>query len=244
MVIGHDQREGGQPYERDQDVEDLLGGVGRRREVVRGEHRERRGLAQALVVHLVGVHRRAEQPPLQPVARSGSGGSGTSMSLGIGSGASSGVVARAMRRSNRRRPQGSVKARSRLGQEGAKIASMASMGRLGSHAAAGALVGLGLAVAMSLVLAPLRDHISPATPALALTVAVGASALIGGARAAVVVAIGSALLLDLVFLPPYGRVERADPRGHGRAGQLPPRRRHGRRPRHAGTRPTARGRAA
>jgi K+-sensing histidine kinase KdpD len=83
---------------------------------------------------------------------------------------------------------------------------MRSIDRLGAHVAPGILVGLGLAGAITLVLLPLRDHISPATPALAFTVAVGASALVGGARAAVVVAVSAALLLDLVFLRPYGVV--------------------------------------
>jgi K+-sensing histidine kinase KdpD len=83
---------------------------------------------------------------------------------------------------------------------------MRSIGRLGAHVVPGVLVGWGLSAAIVLALLPLRDHLSPATPALALTTAVGASALVGGARAATVVAISAALLLDLVFLPPYGRV--------------------------------------
>ena len=83
---------------------------------------------------------------------------------------------------------------------------MRPLDRLGAHVATGVLVGLALSGAIALVLLPLRDHISPATPALALTVAVGASALVGGARAAVVVAVSAALLLDLLFLPPYGVV--------------------------------------
>ena len=83
---------------------------------------------------------------------------------------------------------------------------MRPLDRLGAHVATGVLVGLALSAAIALILLPLRDHISPATPALALTVAVGASALVGGARAAVVVAVSAALLLDLLFLPPYGVV--------------------------------------
>ena len=78
--------------------------------------------------------------------------------------------------------------------------------RLGADIAPGVLVGLGLAGAIVGVFLPLRDHISPATPALAFTVAVGASALVGGAAAAVVVAVVAALLLDLLFLRPYGAV--------------------------------------
>jgi two-component system sensor histidine kinase KdpD len=83
---------------------------------------------------------------------------------------------------------------------------MRSRGHLGTHVSVGVLVGAALAAAAIAVLIPLRDHISAATPALALTVAVGASAIVGGARAAAVVAVASALLLDLAFLPPYGQL--------------------------------------
>ncbi|MFL6206568.1 MAG: ATP-binding protein [Acidimicrobiales bacterium] len=78
---------------------------------------------------------------------------------------------------------------------------------LGTHVPAGIGAGLGLAALVVVALLPLREHLSPATPALALTVAVGASAIVGGARAAVVVAVASALVLDLVFLPPYGHLK-------------------------------------
>ena len=84
---------------------------------------------------------------------------------------------------------------------------MRTRARLGTHVTAGIAAGVGLAATVVVVLLPVRDHISPATPALALTVAVGASAIVGGARAAVVVAVASALVLDLVFLPPYGHVK-------------------------------------
>jgi two-component system sensor histidine kinase KdpD len=84
---------------------------------------------------------------------------------------------------------------------------MQSRGRLGAHVSVGILVGAALAALAVAVLIPLRDHISAATPALALTVAVGTSALVGGARAAIVVAVASALVLDLAFLPPYGHLK-------------------------------------
>ena len=83
---------------------------------------------------------------------------------------------------------------------------MRSRGQLGTQVPAGILAGAALAAVAIAVLLPLRDHISAATPALALTIAVGASAIVGGARAAAVVAVGSALLLDLAFLPPYGQL--------------------------------------
>ena len=70
----------------------------------------------------------------------------------------------------------------------------------------GVVVGAALVAATVVVLVPLRSHISPATPALVLTVAVGASAVLGGVRAAIVVALTAALTLDLVFLPPYWAV--------------------------------------
>ena len=76
----------------------------------------------------------------------------------------------------------------------------------GAVAGLGVAVGLALAGAIVVALLPLRDHISPATPALALTVAVGASALLGGAWAAAGVAVFAALLLDLAFLRPYGAI--------------------------------------
>ena len=83
---------------------------------------------------------------------------------------------------------------------------MRSRGHLGTHVSLGIVLGAALSAAAVAALIPLRDHISAATPALALTVAVGASALVGGARAATVVAVASALLLDLAFLLPYGQL--------------------------------------
>ena len=50
-----------------EDVEDLLGGVGARREVVRGEDGQRGRLAEPLVLDLVAVQRRAEDLALEPV---------------------------------------------------------------------------------------------------------------------------------------------------------------------------------
>jgi two-component system sensor histidine kinase KdpD len=84
---------------------------------------------------------------------------------------------------------------------------MRSRARLGTSVLAGVAVGVVLAALVVAVLLPLRDHLSPATPALALTLAVGASAIIGGARAATLIAVVSALVLDLAFLPPYGHLK-------------------------------------
>ena len=64
----HDEREGGQADGGHEDVEDLLRGVGARRQVVGREHRQRGGLAEALLLELVAVQRRAEQLALESVA--------------------------------------------------------------------------------------------------------------------------------------------------------------------------------
>lgn len=70
--------------------------------------------------------------------------------------------------------------------------------------ARGALVGLALSAVVLLALVPVRGDIGSATPALLFTLAVGASALVGGARAAVLVSAAATAALDLAFIPPYG----------------------------------------
>lgn len=70
--------------------------------------------------------------------------------------------------------------------------------------ARGALVGLALSAVVLLALVPVREDIGSATPALLFTLAVGASALVGGARAAVLVSAVATAALDLAFIPPYG----------------------------------------
>lgn len=65
------------------------------------------------------------------------------------------------------------------------------------------LAGTGLVVVLLL---PLREHVGSAAPALLLTLAVGASALVGGARAAVLVSAAATAALDLTFMPPYGQL--------------------------------------
>jgi two-component system sensor histidine kinase KdpD len=74
----------------------------------------------------------------------------------------------------------------------------------------GTVLGLALVGLAAAVLLALRDQLSPATPALVLTLAVGASAYLGGARAAVLVAGVAALVLDVLFLPPYGHLRVLD----------------------------------
>jgi hypothetical protein len=67
------QREGGQPEERQQRVQDLLGAVRRRGETVTGQHAERERPGQPLVRQLLGDQRRSEHPALdlipEPVRR-------------------------------------------------------------------------------------------------------------------------------------------------------------------------------
>ena len=62
-----DQGEGDEPGDRDEDAEDLLGGVGRRRHHVRREDRQCGRLAQALAMQLIVHQRRAQEEPLDPV---------------------------------------------------------------------------------------------------------------------------------------------------------------------------------
>jgi K+-sensing histidine kinase KdpD len=67
--------------------------------------------------------------------------------------------------------------------------------------AAGAL-GAGVAV---IALLPLRDDVSQATPALVLVLPGVVAALLGGRRAAALVATGAGLAFGVLFLPPYGQ---------------------------------------
>ena len=92
------QRERHEPRHRHQDVQDLLGGVRRRRQVVGGEDGEGGGLAEPLVLELLAVQGLAEQRRLSRYEIE-SGGSGTPGSDGTGPGRgavrSGGVVVRA-----------------------------------------------------------------------------------------------------------------------------------------------------
>ena len=66
-------------------TQDLLGGVGRGRDDVRGQHGQRRGLAEALRRLALGGDRRAEDGVLEPVAersRAGRASSGRGQRLG------------------------------------------------------------------------------------------------------------------------------------------------------------------
>jgi two-component system sensor histidine kinase KdpD len=76
----------------------------------------------------------------------------------------------------------------------------------GSAVVSGTLLGLGLAAALLAGLVPVREHVGSPTPALLLTLIVGATAAYGGALPASIVGVAAALGLDLLFLPPYGTV--------------------------------------
>ena len=64
---GNDEAEGRQPHRRDQDPQDLLGGVGGRGQVVGGEDGQSRRLPQPFVDELVRPEGWAEKPVLEPV---------------------------------------------------------------------------------------------------------------------------------------------------------------------------------
>ncbi len=67
----------------------------------------------------------------------------------------------------------------------------------------GIAVGAATAISVSAALLPVRVDVTRATPALVLVLGVVAAGVIGGSIAATVVAIMSAALYNLVFIPPY-----------------------------------------
>jgi len=69
---------------------------------------------------------------------------------------------------------------------------------------AGALVALGGIVACTVVMVPLRDHLSVATPALVLVVPVVAGVVIGGFWSGAAAVVAGFMAYDFYFIPPYG----------------------------------------
>ena len=67
----------------------------------------------------------------------------------------------------------------------------------------GAGVGVAGVAVTAAALVPVRAHVTRATPALVLVLAVVAAALLGGAWAAVGTAVVAALALNLAFIPPF-----------------------------------------
>lgn len=71
----------------------------------------------------------------------------------------------------------------------------------------GTALGLGWITVSVAVLLPLRDHVSRATPALVLVLGVVLAGLLGDGRAAALVAVASALALNVAFIPRYGTLK-------------------------------------
>jgi len=64
-------------------------------------------------------------------------------------------------------------------------------------------LGVGLTIAITSGLVPLRSHVSRPTPALLLVLPVVAAAVVGGRRAALAIAVVAAGALNLAFIPPF-----------------------------------------
>jgi two-component system sensor histidine kinase KdpD len=74
----------------------------------------------------------------------------------------------------------------------------------GRRSLVGAGAALGAVAVLALIMAPLRTHMSVATPALVLVVPVVIGVVTGGFPAGAVAVIGGFFVYDLVFIPPYG----------------------------------------
>jgi K+-sensing histidine kinase KdpD len=77
------------------------------------------------------------------------------------------------------------------------------LARLPSTAGWGIAAGVGLVVAASAALVPVRDDISRASPALVLVIPIVIAGLVGGRVAALVTAGGAAVAFNVAFIPPY-----------------------------------------
>ena len=73
--------------------------------------------------------------------------------------------------------------------------------------AGGALIGVALVVGLAVALVPFRDHTSTATDALALVLPVVAAAWAGGRLAALLTAAVAAIVLEVMFLPPFNTLK-------------------------------------
>ncbi|HVC71234.1 MAG TPA: ATP-binding protein [Acidimicrobiales bacterium] len=69
---------------------------------------------------------------------------------------------------------------------------------------AGAGAALGAAAVLTAIMAPLRNHISIATPALVLVIPVVIGVAIGGFPSGVVAVVAGFFVYDIAFIPPYG----------------------------------------
>ena len=84
---------------------------------------------------------------------------------------------------------------------------MRSLLRPGGSPAVGTVVGLGATLLVTGLFLAVRSDVSAAAPALALVLPVVVAGLIGGGRAAVVVAFGAALAFNVAFIHPYGTLK-------------------------------------
>ncbi len=64
--------------------------------------------------------------------------------------------------------------------------------------------GIGITAVLALLMVPVRDEFTRATPALILVVPVVVAGLVGGRRPALVTAVVAAAVFNLVFIEPYG----------------------------------------
>jgi two-component system sensor histidine kinase KdpD len=67
-------------------------------------------------------------------------------------------------------------------------------------------LGAALTGLLTLVLLPIREDLGSAPPALGYLLAVAAATVLGGPRAAAVVAVLAGVVLDLIFIPPYSNL--------------------------------------
>jgi two-component system sensor histidine kinase KdpD len=72
---------------------------------------------------------------------------------------------------------------------------------------AGAGAALGAVIVLAAAMAPLRSHLSVATPALVLVIPVVIGVAVGGFASGAVAAVAGVFVYDLVFIPPYGTLD-------------------------------------
>jgi two-component system sensor histidine kinase KdpD len=71
---------------------------------------------------------------------------------------------------------------------------------------AGAGAALGAVAVLTAIMAPVRDHLSIATPALVLVIPVVVGVVVGGFVAGAAAVLAGFFVYDLAFIPPYGSV--------------------------------------
>ncbi|HEY5384507.1 MAG TPA: DUF4118 domain-containing protein, partial [Acidimicrobiales bacterium] len=71
---------------------------------------------------------------------------------------------------------------------------------------AGAGAALGAVAVLTAIMAPVRGHLSIATPALVLVIPVVVGVVVGGFVAGAAAVLAGFFVYDLAFIPPYGSV--------------------------------------